>query len=104
MGHFSAEYDLSSGDYLSPFAPPASRDADPIPALSWEDGPFVPAEVTALQPATNVGEGAQEDSLGGQTETGDPEAEELEEEVSRSETEDEVERNRARARIAGLGI
>jgi peptidoglycan hydrolase-like protein with peptidoglycan-binding domain len=55
-GHFGAEHDLSFEDYLSPFAPSASRDASPIPALSCEDGPFVPAEVAGLQPATEVSE------------------------------------------------
>jgi GH25 family lysozyme M1 (1,4-beta-N-acetylmuramidase)/LAS superfamily LD-carboxypeptidase LdcB len=56
MEHFGAEYDLSFEDYLSPFAPPTSRDTGPIPALSWEDDPFVSAEVTGLSPATEVGE------------------------------------------------
>jgi hypothetical protein len=90
MGHFGAEYDLSFEDYLSPFAPPTSRDAGPIPALFWEDGPFVPAEVTGQPPATEASEVAQEESLGGKTETEDPEAEELEEEASRGEAEDEA--------------
>jgi hypothetical protein len=56
MEHFGAEYDLSFEDYLSPFAPPTSRDTGPIPALSWEDDPFVSAEVTGLSPPTAVGE------------------------------------------------
>ena len=56
MGHFVDEHDLSFEEYLSPFAPPTSRDAGPIPALSWEDGPFVPAEVTGLPPATEASE------------------------------------------------
>ena len=89
-GHFGAEHDLSFEDYLSPFAPPTSQDAGPIPALSWEDGPFVPAEVAGQQPATEASEVAQEESLGDKTETEDPEAEELEEEASRGEAEDEA--------------
>jgi peptidoglycan hydrolase-like protein with peptidoglycan-binding domain len=60
MAPFGDEYELSFEDYMSPFAPSTSRDASPIPALSWEDGPFAPAEVIDMQPATWVGEVAQE--------------------------------------------
>jgi hypothetical protein len=56
MGPFGDEYELSFEDYLSPFAPSTSRDVGPIPALSWEDGPFAPAEVTEMPPATEVRE------------------------------------------------
>ena len=44
--------------------PSTSRDADPIPALPREDGPFVSAEVTDVQPATGFGEVAREAALG----------------------------------------
>ena len=56
MGPFGDEHELSFEDYLSPFAPPTSWHAGPNPAVSWEDGPFAPAEATDMPPATEVGE------------------------------------------------
>jgi hypothetical protein len=54
MGHFDAEHDLSFEEYLSPFARPTSRHARPIPALAWDDGPFVPAEAAEHELAADA--------------------------------------------------
>ena len=56
MGPFGDAHELSFEDYLSPFAPPAPWHAGPNLPFTWEDGPFAPAEVTDMPPATEVGE------------------------------------------------
>jgi len=56
MGRFGDEHDLSFEEYLSPFAPPTSRETGLIPARSWEDGPFVPVLLTGTPPATEASE------------------------------------------------
>jgi hypothetical protein len=89
MGHLGFEYDLSFEDYLSPFAAPTSPDAGPTPALSWEDGPFISAEVTGMQPVTELREVPQDQALGVEPVNQDSKAVELEQPASRRPTEDE---------------
>jgi len=87
MGRFVDEHDLSFEEYLSPFAPPASRDARPIPALSWDDGPFVPAEAAEHELAADArpSDYVLEEPAGDAADTEGPEGQETRQDVESEE-------------------